>query len=128
GTDWESRHSSFKPYPAAHVLHPYVDAVLRARREYGIRAADVERIDCPVAEFNVSIVCEPADEKMAPATEAHGRVCLQYTVAEALYHGRLGREAYRDYRNPEILALARKVTYHIDPGFPPPGRFKGAVY
>jgi len=77
----------------------------------------------------VSIVCEPVEEKRAPASQAHCRVCLQYTLAEALYCGRLGRDAYEDKNrlNPEILALARTVDYYVDPEFPGPGRFKGAV-
>jgi 2-methylcitrate dehydratase PrpD len=129
GTHWESRNSSFKPYPAAHVLHPYISALLRLREKEKIWPGDVERIDCPVAEFNVSIVCEPVEEKRAPATQAHGRVCLQYTLAEALCRGTLGRNAYDDEArlNPEILALARRVEYHVDPAFPGPGRFKGIV-
>ncbi len=127
GREWESRNSSFKPYPAAHVLHPYIDAVLRARRERGITPADVSRIDCPVAAFIVPIVCEPIEEKVAPATQAHGRVCLQYTIAEALYQGALGRTAYEAYENPEILELAKRVHYYVDPEFPGPGRFKGAL-
>jgi 2-methylcitrate dehydratase PrpD len=128
GTHWESRYSSFKPFPAAHVLHPYISAILRLR-EQGLRPGDVARVECPVAEFNVSIVCEPVDEKRAPASQAHCRVCLQYTLAEALYCGRLGRDAYEDRNrlNPEILALARAVDYYVDHEFPGPGRFKGAV-
>lgn len=130
GTEWESRRASFKPYPAAHVLHPYVDAILRVRERHGIAPGEVERIDCPVAEFNVSIVCEPADEKLAPASDAHARISLQYTIAEALYAGRLGRTAYaaETRRNPEVLSLAQRVRYYVDPHFPPPGRFKGAVH
>jgi 2-methylcitrate dehydratase PrpD len=128
GTHWESRYSSFKPFPSAHVLHPYISAILRLR-EQGLEPSDVARIECPVAEFNVSIVCEPVEEKRAPASQAHCRVCLQYTLAEALYCGRLGRDAYEDRNrlNPEILALARTVDYYVDPEFPGPGRFKGAV-
>jgi len=129
GTHWESRYSSFKPFPAAHVLHPYISALLRLRERHGIRPEHVARIDCPVAEFNVSIVCEPVEEKRAPASQAHCRVCLQYTLAEALYTGTLGRDAYDDRMrlNPEILALARRVEYSVDPEYPGPGRFKGAV-
>jgi 2-methylcitrate dehydratase PrpD len=129
GTHWESRHASFKPFPTAHVLHPYVSALLRVRRAHGITHADVASIECPVAEFNVSIVCEPAAEKTAPASRAHCRVCLQYTLAEALYTGELGKTAYGDVTrlNPDVLALARKVRYHVDPAYPGPGRFKGAV-
>jgi len=129
GDYWESRNSSFKPFPTAHVLHPYVSAILRVRRDHGVTHADIASIECPVAEFNVSIVCEPVAEKCAPASRAHCRVCLQYTLAEALYTGGLGKNAYGDATrlNPEVLALARKVRYHVDPSFPGPGRFKGAV-
>jgi 2-methylcitrate dehydratase PrpD len=129
GTVWESRNSSFKPFPAAHVLHPYVSALLRLRHQHGIRPADVVRIECPVAEFNVSIVCEPVDEKQLPATQAHCRVSLQHTMAEAMYAGGVGKMAYNDdlRLNPEVQQLARKVEYVVDPSFPGPGRFKGAV-
>jgi 2-methylcitrate dehydratase PrpD len=129
GTRWDSRNSSFKPFPAAHVLHPYIDALLRLRSRHGIVPSEVEWIDCPVAAFIVPIVCEPTEEKLAPASDSHGRVSLQYTLAEALHVGALGRHAYASdsLANPEILALARRVRYHVDPAFPGPGRFKGAV-
>jgi len=129
GEHWESRHSSFKPFPAAHVLHPYIDAALRLRRRHGIAPSEIAEVECPVAAFIVPIVCEPTAEKLAPASDSHGRVSLQYTLAEALYHGALGKNAYQDesLRNPEILALGRRVRYVVDPGFPGPGRFKGAV-
>jgi len=77
----------------------------------------------------VPIVCEPTGEKFAPASDSHGRVSLQYSLAEALHAGALGKNAYapESLRSPEILALARRVHYHVDAGFPGPGRFKGAV-
>lgn len=129
GERWESRHSSFKPFPAAHVIHPYISALLRLREKHGIRAAQVQRIECPVAAFIVSIVCEPVSEKYAPASDSHGRVSLQYSLAEALWRGSLGKDAYapESLRNPEILALARRVHYYADPAYPGPGRFKGEV-
>jgi len=129
GERWDSRNSSLKPFPAAHVIHPYLDALLRLRTAHGITPADVERIEVPVAAFIVPIVCEPVAEKFAPASDSHGRVSLQYSLAEALYAGSLGRHAYspENLRNPAILALARRVQYHVDPAFPGPGRFKGAV-
>ena len=68
-------------------------------------------------------------EKLAPASDSHGRVSLQYSLAEALVRGSLGTSAYADasLRDPAILALARRVRFHADPAFPGPGRFKGAV-
>jgi 2-methylcitrate dehydratase PrpD len=129
GSHWESRNSSFKPFPAAHVLHPYISAILRLREKYRIQPADVERIDCPVTEFIVGIVCEPVEEKLAPASDSHGRVSLQYSLAEALALGSLGKNAYREesLRDAAILALARRVDYYVDPAYPGPGRFKGEV-
>jgi 2-methylcitrate dehydratase PrpD len=129
GSHWDSRNASFKPFPAAHVIHPYIDALLRLRRAHGIRTEDVESIECPVAAFIVPIVCEPLEEKLAPLSDSHGRVSLQYTLAEAFHRGELGKKAYANesLRNPEILALAKRVRYRVDPEFPGPGRFKGAV-
>jgi 2-methylcitrate dehydratase PrpD len=129
GTHWESRNSSFKPFPAAHVIHPYISALLRLCDRHAIAPEDVERIECPVAPFIVGIVCEPVEEKWAPASDSHGRVSLQYTLAEALYCGELGKHAYRadKLRHPDILDLARRVFYYPDPAFPGPGRFKGIV-
>lgn len=129
GTLWESRKASFKPYPAAHVIHPYIDALLRLRRAHAIDAAKVREIVVPVASYIVGIVCEPAAEKRRPRSDSHARVSLPYTLAEALARGRLARDAYaRDaLADPEILRLTDAVRIEVDPDFPGPERFKGQV-
>jgi 2-methylcitrate dehydratase PrpD len=129
GSHWESRNSSFKPFPSAHVIHPYISAAIRLKKKHNLQTDDIQSVDCPVTGVIVSIVCEPISEKHAPASDSHGRVSLQYSVAEALHAGELGKHAYSDEsrRNPQILGLARKVRYHVDPNYPGPGRFKGAV-
>jgi 2-methylcitrate dehydratase PrpD len=129
GVTWESRRSSFKPFPAAHVIHPYVDALLRLRQQHGINPGSVREIACSVAGHIVPIVCEPIAEKRRPKSDSHGRVSLQYTLAEALQVGSLGKDAYQPsaLRDPEILRLADSVAYHVDPTFPGPERFKGQV-
>ena len=129
GRRWDSRNASLKPFPAAHVLHPYISAMLRLRHAQGVRAAEVESIDCPVAPFIVPIVCEPQSEKLSPASDSHGRISLQYTLGETLVRGTLGRYAYsaESLRDAAILDVARRVRFHPDPSYPGPGRFKGAV-
>jgi len=129
GRLWESRSASFKPYPAAHVLHPYIDALLGLRKAYAIDPAKVRAIECPVASFIVPIVCEPLSEKRRPASDSHGRVSLQYTLAEALYLGELDKNSYRaeSLRDTNILRLADAVSYRVDPTLPGPERFKGVV-
>jgi len=128
GTHWENRRISFKPYPTAHVIHPFIDAILALHKQ-GLQADDIEKIVCKVADYMVPIVCEPRSEKIAPASDWHGRVSLAYTLAEALYHGKLGARGYDEQSidNPFILSLARKVTYEIDAAAPGRERFKGWV-
>lgn len=129
GRHWESERASFKPYPAAHVIHPYLDALLRLRAQHNIDPEQVREIIVPVAGFIVGIVCEPLSEKRRPNTDSHGRVSMQYSLAEAMVRGELGRHAYQpaSLKDPRILRLADAVTYRVDPDFPGPERFKGAV-
>src|SRR4051812_20086968 len=67
GSVWESRNTSFKPYPVAHVIHSFLDALLHLHRVEGLRANDVESIVCPIAQYMIRVVCEPVAEKYAPA-------------------------------------------------------------
>jgi 2-methylcitrate dehydratase PrpD len=128
GTDWESRRISFKPYPCAHVIHPFLDAMLALHRE-GLTAADIQRVECPIAEYMIGVVCEPAHEKRRPASDAQARTSLQYSLAEAMMRGRLDALSYRPeaLRDPAILELADKIEYTVDVGAPTSRQFKGWV-
>jgi 2-methylcitrate dehydratase PrpD len=129
GSTWDSLDASFKPFPAAHVIHPYIDALLRLKERSALVPGAVRRITCRVAPYIVGIVCEPAAEKRRPATDSQGRVSLQYTLAEAFALGRLGRTSYSEQslRDPQILGLADRVAYEGDASLPGPGQFKGVV-
>ena len=129
GTRWESETASFKPFPVAHVIHPYIDALLRLRARHAIDPAQVERIVCPVAPFIVPIVCEPVAEKRRPNTDSHARVSLPFTLAEALVRGRIGKDAFaaENLIDPAARRIADLVEYEVDPNFPGPERFKGVV-
>jgi 2-methylcitrate dehydratase PrpD len=115
GKRWECGAISLKPYPCAHVLHSFIDAILALRAE-GLRAADVVRIRAPIAEHMIGIVCEPRAQKIAPRNDWQGRGSLPYTLAEALVTGRLdgtsysGDPATRD----DIRALAAKIEHEVD--------------
>ncbi len=61
GVEWESRNSSFKPFPAAHVIHPYISAALRLRNQHRypaqryragcVSGGQFHRRDCVRADF-----------------------------------------------------------------------------
>jgi 2-methylcitrate dehydratase PrpD len=127
GKRWESQAISLKPYPCAHVLHAFIDAILALRAE-GLRASDVARIRAPIAEPMIGIVCEPRAEKIAPQNDWQGRASLFYTLAEALVTGKLDGTSYRGdpATRGEIRALAAKIEHEIDRGAKP-NQFKGWV-
>jgi 2-methylcitrate dehydratase PrpD len=127
GQRWECQTISLKPYPCAHVLHSFIDAILALRAE-GLRASDVKRIRCPIAEPMIGIVCEPRAQKIAPQNDWQGRASLQYSLAEALVTGKLDGTSYRGEpaTREAIRALAAKIDYEID-GSAKPTHFKGWV-
>jgi 2-methylcitrate dehydratase PrpD len=129
GSVWDSRNASFKPFPVAHVIHPYIDAVFRLRAAHDLTPENIARVICPVAPYIVGIVCEPLAEKRRPLTDSHGRVSLQYTLAEAFAFGRIGKDAYAEssLRDPAILALADRVEFVVDSTMPGSEQFKGVV-
>ncbi len=129
GTLWESRRASFKPFPAAHVIHPYLDAALRLKREHGFDTREVVRIDCPVAAWFMPVVCDPREEKLAPRSDSHGRVSMYFSIAETLVRGRLGCDAYspQSLADAETLRLSACIHCRADPSWPGPEQFKGAL-
>lgn len=128
GEHWECRRISFKPYPCAHVIHPFLDALLTLHRG-GLRAHDVSRIVCPIAAYMVPVVCEPLDTKRRPASDAQARTSLQFSLAEALVRGRLDATSYSTeaLQDPSILDVADRVDYMIDATAPDSRQFKGWV-
>ena len=127
GQRWECLGISLKPYPCAHVLHSFLDAML-ALHAQGLRAPAVKRILCPIADYMIGVVCEPREKKVAPVKDWQGRASLQYSMAEALVTGRLDGQSYRSTgeTRAQIRALAQKVEYEVDKTAKP-GQFKGWV-
>ncbi len=128
GHEWESRRCSLKPYPCAHVIHPFVDLALALHRE-GLRGGDVDRVELPISAVYLPIVGEPRDAKLRPRTPTHARASLIYCVAAALHLGRLGVDAFSDERiaDPDIIELASRMYPAADPDPPPRTQFRGRI-
>lgn len=128
GEAWESRNVSIKPYPCGHVSIPFVDCALDLYGR-GIRAENIRRVTCHAAQWITPVVCEPAADKKRPTTDWHCRVSLPFTVAEALYFGRLDASSYtpENRANPALLDLAQRTDYVIDPTAPSDEEYKGWI-
>lgn len=118
GTEWRNERAAFKLYPCAHVIQPYLDLALALRGELGAETAARARVTCAVAPWAVAIVCEPRAEKVRPASMLVAIASLPFLVAAALLDGRVGLETIAEerLRRPDVLALAERVGYAVEPG------------
>lgn len=129
GQRWETPETAVKPYPVCHFAHAFADAALLLRAEHGLTAADVASVRCAIHPVPGKVVCEPAAAKWAPRDEYDAKFSLPYIVSTALARGRftlaeLSDEALRD---PEVLALARKVEVVPDDESAFPKAYSGWV-
>jgi len=129
GQRWETPETAVKPYPVCHFAHAFADAALLLRAEHGLTAADVAAVRCAIHPTPGKVVSEPAAAKWEPRDEYDAKFSLPYIVSTALARGRftlaeLSDEALRD---PEVLALARKVEVVPDPESAFPRAYSGWV-
>ncbi|MGH7265920.1 MAG: MmgE/PrpD family protein, partial [Candidatus Rokuibacteriota bacterium] len=129
GREWELARLTFKPYPCGSIAHPYMDCALRLRERAGVRVADVATIRCRTAEGPVPRLWEPLADKQRPPNGYAAKFSLPYLVAVILVKGRAGLAEFTDaaVADPDVLALAAKVSYELDPGIDYPRRFVGHV-
>ena len=129
GKSWEIPRIVFKSYPCGSISHPYMDCALRLRQKYAIRPEEVEEIACRTAEGPVDRLWEPLKEKQRPSSSYGAKFSLPYSIAVMLARGRAGLEEFSDKAigDPEVLALAAKVRYELDPTIDYPRHFSGHV-
>jgi 2-methylcitrate dehydratase PrpD len=129
GRDWELAQLTFKPYPCGSIAQPYMDCALRLREGHGIRGDAIAAIRCRTAAGPVPRLWEPLAAKQAPPNGYAAKFSLPYLIAVILVRGKAGLAEFADdaVRDPEVLAVARHVTYELDPGIDYPRQFVGDV-
>jgi 2-methylcitrate dehydratase PrpD len=127
GKAWMGAAAEFKYYPCAHVIQPFIDAVLAVVRANGLRAADIAGIECAIAPWAAAIVCEPAEAKLRFASELEAIGSLPYQLSVAVLERRVGLEALHERMRgrADIAAFAKRITYRKDAALG--GNFDGAV-
>lgn len=119
---WETMNVAVKPYPACHFTHSCADAANILATEHDLKAADIQSIRALIPEQVIKTVCEPEENKQKPANSYEAQFSIPFLVATSIVKRRftlqdLDTETLSD---PEILEVASKVKYEIDPeaGFP----------
>jgi 2-methylcitrate dehydratase PrpD len=122
GDIWEFTRTSIKLFPACHQLHAFMNAAIKLAREQNFTADNVEFVRTLIADAAVPLVCEPLASKLKPSSSYSAQFSLPYSVACALMRGKFGLNEIEApaYTDPQLLKLAQKVSYEIDPnpGFP----------
>ena len=128
GSRWVTETLAFKPYPCGTMAHPYIACAKRLAAR-GIKPADVKEMICEVAEGTVHRLWEPLAAKQRPPNGYAAKFATPFILATGFVRGSVGLDAFTDaaVRDPEVLALASKVRYVIDPNNPYPNAFTGHI-
>jgi 2-methylcitrate dehydratase PrpD len=128
GERWVTETLAFKPYPCGTMAHPYIDCAKRLAAR-GIQASDIKEIVCEVAEGTVHRLWEPLAEKQRPRNGYAAKFATPFILATGFVRGGVGLDAFTEsaVHDAEVLALAAKVRYVIDPDNPYPNNFTGHI-
>ena len=128
GETWELEQVAVKPFPTCHFTHACADAAI-ALHGRGVRPDDVAHIRALVPAEVVKTVCEPVANKRRPANEYDAKFSIPYVVATSLVRGRFGLAELEEsaLRDAQVLALAERVDYEVDPASGFPQHYSGEV-
>ena len=106
-----------------------MDCAARLRRERGVGAEQIAAIRCRTSAGPVPRLWEPLAAKHAPPNGYAAKFSLPYLIASILVRGKAGLAEFADdaAHDPDILRIAKLVTYEIDPTIDYPRQFVGDV-
>jgi 2-methylcitrate dehydratase PrpD len=129
GEEWHFGALSLKALPSCYFNHPLINSTIAVMNRHDLVPGSIRSICVYLPRAAIDTVCEPAAAKYAPTDLAAALFSAYYNVASAAIRRRhtldeLQPEALAD---PDVLALARKVTYAIDAESTFPRHYSGAV-
>jgi 2-methylcitrate dehydratase PrpD len=127
GRRWELSELTLKPYPCGSIAQPYMDCAARLRER--VRPGEIAAIRCRTSAGPVPRLWEPLAAKHAPPNGYAAKFSLPYLIATILVRGRAGLAEFSDeaVREADVLTVARRVTYEVDPTIDYPRQFVGDV-
>ena len=129
GRTWEIAQLTLKPYPCGSIAQPYMDCAARLRDEHAIGADAIAGIRCRTSPGPVPRLWEPLASKHAPPNGYAAKFSLPYLIASILVRRKAGLAEFTDaaVHDPDVLRVAKLVTYALDPTIDYPRQFVGDV-
>src|SRR5688572_2331815 len=119
---------ALKPFPACHFAHAFADAAIALHQKIP-QPENIERVTALVPSEIVKTVCEPAAAKRRPVSDYDAKFSLPYIIAASLIRGHFTLVELEEtaLKDGQILSLAAKVDYAIDPNATCPRHYGGEV-
>jgi 2-methylcitrate dehydratase PrpD len=126
GRDWVMAGIAFKPYACGTMTQPFIDCAIRLAQQ-GVQAGEIDSITCNVAEGTVHRLWEDLAVKHRPPTPYAAKFSTPFCMAVGFFDGRAGFGQFTEARihDPQVLALAARIRYRIDPADEYPKNFTG---
>lgn len=114
GERFEIARVATKPYPCCGSNHSSIDAVLALRGVEQLTSSDIDRIE---AHNAAGVIMQCGFDYGGAGGPLEAQMSLQYCLAIALVDGSVGLRQFESDRRtaPEVLDLARRVTFVVDP-------------
>ncbi len=128
GKRWENQNLAFKPFACGTMAQPFVDCAIKIRKKIK-NLNDISSITAKVGEGTVHRLWEPLKEKRQPSTPYSAKFSVPYCVAVGFIRGDAGLNEFNEksINDKEILSLASKVNYEIDPKNEYPKNYTGTL-
>lgn len=119
GSEWLITDSAFKEFPCCHYIHPFIEAVGRSTLDVS-SPENIAEIRCRVPVGQEAIIALPWEHKQSPTRANEARWSLPYVVALRLVTGGVSIENFEGTPNPDVVELAKRITWEpwIDSGYP----------
>src|SRR3989454_6753221 len=129
GQEREIERPTFKPCPCGSLPHPYMDCARRLRERHRLAPDQIADVRCRTASGPVERLWEALGAKRTPPNGYAAKFSLPYLLAVILVRGRAGLAEFEDeaVRDPEVLGVASRVGYELDPTIDYPRQFVGHV-
>ena len=128
GDDWRMEKIAFKPYACGTMAQPYIDCAIKLAG-IGIDPTQITEIRCETGEGIVHRLWEPLNEKHRPTTPYSAKFSIPYLIAVGFIDGAVGLAQFTEQRihDPDVLSLASKVIYVVDPENEYPRNYTGHI-
>jgi 2-methylcitrate dehydratase PrpD len=117
---------AFKPYACGTMTQPFIDCAIRLA-ESGVTAESITAIECEAAAGTLPRLWEPLAGKHRPPTPYAAKFSTPFCMAIGFFDRAAGLAQFTADRicDPQVLALAAKIRYVVDPANEYPRKFTG---